>query len=96
MSTFIPNTETQYMFNESILKNCTITFDSWYAERKSSSVGTELQVDVGSAQQINSRKYLIRLFQTQIRIGLPNKDKNNAIFDTNPVTKYSVEIDGAC
>ena len=94
--TLIPNTETQYMFNESIMKNCTITFDYWYAERKTSNVGRELQVDIGSAQQINSPKYLIRVFQTQNRIGVPNKEKNIAIFDTSPVTKNSVEIDGTC
>ena len=78
------------------MKDCTITFDSWNAERKTSNVGRELQVDIGSAQQINSPKSLIGVFQTQNRTGVPNKDKNNAIFDTNPVTKYSVEIDGAC
>ena len=46
----IPNTQTQVMFNESIMNNYTITFDSWYTERKISNDGRELQVDFGSAQ----------------------------------------------
>ena len=50
----IPNTQTQLMFNESIMYNYTITFDSWYTERKISNDGRELQVDIGSAQNIKS------------------------------------------
>ena len=60
----IPLTSTQVMFNESITNNCTITFDSWYTERKISNDGRELQVDIGSAQNFNSPKYLISAFQT--------------------------------
>ena len=47
----IPNTQTQVMFNESIMNNYTITFDSWYIERKISNDGKELQVEIGSAQK---------------------------------------------
>ena len=36
---FIPSTSTQVMFNESIMNNYTITFDSWYTERKISNDG---------------------------------------------------------
>ena len=89
----IPNTQTQLMFNESIMNNYTITFDSWYTERKISNDGRELQVDIGSAQNINSPKYLISAFQTNDRT-TPNKNANPAIFDNNNVTKYFVEIDG--
>ena len=91
----IPNTQTQVMFNESIMNNYTITFDSWYTERRISDNGRELQVDIGSAQHINSPKYLIGVFQTQTRIGVPNKANIIAFFDTIHVTKYFVEIDGA-
>ena len=91
----IPNTQTQVMFNESIINNYTITFDSWYTEGKISNDGRELQVDIGSAQSNNSPEYLIGVFQTQNRIGVPNKRKKFAIFDTNNVTKYFVKIDGA-
>ena len=90
---FIPSTSTQVIFNESIMNNYTITFDSWYTERKISNDGRELQFDIGSAQQINSPKYLISAFQTNART-TPNKATNPAIFDNNNVSKYFVEIDG--
>ena len=89
----IPSTSTQVIFNEAIMNNYTITFDSWYTERKISNDGRELQVDIGSAQNINSPKYLIAAFQTNARTA-PNKKANPAIFDDNNVTKYFVEIDG--
>ena len=89
----IPNSQTQVMFNETFMNNYTITFDSWYTERKISNDGRELQVDIGSAQKINSPKYLISAFQTNART-TANKGVNPAIFDSNHVTKYFVEIDG--
>ena len=55
------------MFNEAIMNIYTITFDSWYTERKISNDGRELQVDIGKAQKINSPKYLISAFQTNAR-----------------------------
>ena len=55
--------------------------------------GRELQVDIGSAQHINSPKYLISAFQTNART-TASKNVNPAIFDNNHVTKYVVEIDG--
>ena len=54
---FIPNTDTQVMFIESIKNNFTITYDSWYTERKLSTNGNELQVDNGSAQHVSSPKF---------------------------------------
>ena len=89
----IPNTQFQVMSNESFMNIHTITFDSWYTERKNSNDGRELQVDIASAQHINSPKYLISAFQTIART-TPNKPSNLAIFDDNHVTKYFVEIDG--
>ena len=89
----IPSTSTQIMFNEAIMNNYTITFNSWYTERKISNDGRELQIDVASAQGINSPKYLISAFQTNART-TPNKASNPAIFDHNNVTKYFVEING--
>ena len=67
--TLIPNSEAQVMFNESIRNNYTITYDSWYIERKLSTDGNELQVDNGSAQHVNSPKFLIGSFQKEDRIG---------------------------
>ena len=89
----IPSTSTQLIFNEAFMNNYTITFDSWYTERKISNDGRELQIHVASAQGINSPKYLISAFQTNART-TPNKASNPAIFDHNNVTKYFVEIDG--
>ena len=80
------------MFFESIMNNYTITFDSWYTERKTSNDGRELQVDIGSAQKINSPKCLIGASQTNART-TQNKANNPAAFDTNHVTKHFVEID---
>ena len=57
-----PSTSTQVMFNEANMNNYTITFDSWYTERKISNDGRELQGDIRSAQHINSPKYLISAF----------------------------------
>ena len=89
----IPSTSTQVMFNDSIMNNYTITFDSWYTKRKISNDGRELQVDIGGAQNNNSPKYLISAFQTNART-TPNKASNPAIFDNNHVTNCFVEIDG--
>ena len=89
----IPESQTQVTFNEAIMNNYTITFDSWYTERKISNDGRELQVDIASAQNNNSPQYLITVFQTIART-TPNKASNPAKFDNNNVTKYFVEIDG--
>ena len=51
-------------------------------------------VDIGSAQQVNSPKYLICANQTQNRINVPNKDNNIVIFNNLDLRKYYVEIDG--
>ena len=83
------------MFNESIMNNYTITFDLWYTERKISTDGRKLQVDFGSAQHVNSPKYLIAAFQTHNRIGTPKRANNIAAFDNIHVIKNFVEIDGA-
>ena len=42
------------MFEESLMSNYIITFDSWYIESKFSNDGRELQVDIGGAQHNNS------------------------------------------
>ena len=40
-----------------------------------------VQIDIGSAQQINSPKHLICAHQTQNRTNVPDKKINIAIFD---------------
>ena len=89
----IPTTETQLMFNESIQNNYRIFFDEWYTERR---IVTDqiFQVDIGSAQSVNSPKYLICAHQTEARSALPNKRNNISIFDNINVEKYFIEIDG--
>ena len=87
----VPSSETQLLFNESITNNYTITFDSWYTERNISNAGRELQIDIASAQHINSPEYLIGAFQTNVRT-TPNKAGNPAIFDNNNVTKYLLKL----
>ena len=71
----IPNTATQLMLNEPNKNNYTITYDSWYTERKLSTDGNELQVNILIAPHVNSAKYLIASFQTAHRIGAPNINK---------------------
>ena len=88
-----PNSKTQVMFDESIMNNYTITFDSWYTEQKISNNGRELQVDKGSARKINSPKYLIVTFQSNDSVGSIHKANSPAVFNTNHFTKYFVEID---
>ena len=72
----------------------TNTFDPWYTERKIPNEGSELQVDFGSAQRINSPKHLMGALQTNART-TPNKVIKPAAFDTNHVKKYFVEIVGS-
>ena len=89
----IPTTETQLMFNESIQNSYRIFFDEWYTERR---IVTDqiFQVDIGSAQSVNSPKYSICAHQTHDRSALPNKRNNISVFDNINVRKYFVEIDG--
>ena len=89
-----PNSETQVLFNESIKNNFSMTFDSWYTERKIVTDGGEFQVDIASSQSTNSPKYLIAAHQTEVRVGTSNKRNNVSVFDHVDVTKYFVEIDG--
>ena len=89
----IPTTETQLMFNESIQNNYRIFFDEWYTERRN--VADQIfQVDIGSAQSVNSPKYMICTHQTEARSALPNKRNNISIIDNINVRKYFIEIDG--
>ena len=89
-----PNSETQVLFNESIKNNYTLTFDSWYTERRIVTEGGEFQVDIASSQSTNSPKYLIAAHQTEDRVATANKANNVSIFDHVDVKKYFVEIDG--
>ena len=90
--TLTPSIETQLVFNESIQNNYRIFFDDWYTERRVVS-DTKTQIDIGSAQQVNSPKYLIACHQTAARLNAPDKGINISRFDNLNVRKYFVEID---
>ena len=93
--TLIPSTETQLMFNESIQNNYRKIFDDWYTERRVVS-DTITQIDIGSAQSVNSPKYLITAHQTAARLNAFDKVINVSKFDNLNVRKHFVEIDGIC
>ena len=91
---FIPDAQTQVMVNDSIKDSFTLSFDSWSTDRKSAGTQLEYQVDICSAQIINSPKNLIEVHQTTARIGVPNKSNIVAVFDHLDVRKYHVDING--
>ena len=88
----IPGVETQLMFNEATQISYKISFNEWHTERRVIS-DMIAQLDIGSAQQINSPKYSIFAHQTKDRTKTPNKKTNIAIFDNLHLRKYHVEID---
>ena len=84
----------QILFNDYIENSFTFSFDSWSTERKTVDTQLDAQVDIGSAQNINSPKYLIVTCQTAARIRVPNKANYVAVFDNLDVRQYHVDIDG--
>ena len=82
------------MFNESIKKTLTLTFDSWTSIKKTINSGLHYQLDIGSSVTINSLKYLKAAHQAEARAGPANKANNIAILDHLDVGKDFVEIDG--
>ena len=91
--TLIPSVETQLMFNEATQNKNKISFDEGYPERRLLSY-LLVQHDIGSAQQVNSPKYLIAAHQTSLRTTTLDKKINIAIFDNLDLRKNYVEIDG--
>ena len=81
------------MFIESIQNNYRKFFDEWYTERR---IVTDqiYQADIGSAQSMNTPKYINCAHQTQNRSNAPNKRKNISVFDHHNVRKYFIEKDG--
>ena len=89
----IPSVKTQFIFNEATQNNYKISFDEWYTERR---IITDLLVqhDIGSAQNVNSPKYMICAHQTNLRTTIPDEKFNKAIFDNLDLRKYFFETDG--
>ena len=88
-----PSVETHLMFNQPTQNIYEITFDGWYTERRLIS-DLLCQHDIGSAQQLNSPKYLISAHQTSLRTISLHKKINIGIFDNLDLRNYYVEIDG--
>ena len=76
VSIFIPNAETQAMFNESVENSFTLSFDLWCTYRELVGDGLEFRIEIVSAQNINSPNCLLTAHQTLDRTGDPNKAKN--------------------
>ena len=68
----IPILEIQLMFNEATQNKYRKSFDEWYTDKRLIS-DMIAQVDIGSAQQVNSPKYLIRAHQTTDRLNIADK-----------------------
>ena len=90
---FIPDAETQTIFNKAIQNTFTLSFDEWTTDRRIANTGLEFQLDIVSASNINSPKHLLAAHQTQAKSNV-DKAINNAIFDNLDVEQYFVEIDG--
>ena len=82
------------MFNDSITNSFTLSFASGSTDRRTVDTQLEYQVELGSAQNINSPKYLIAAHQTAVRVGVANKNNNIAILDNPIVRQCHVDIDG--
>ena len=81
------------MFNESIENIYKIFFDECYTERRLAT-DTIKEVDIGSAQSVNSPKNLKAADQTAAGLNAPDKTINISRFDKLNVKKYFVEIHG--
>ena len=92
--TFIPDPESQIMFNNSMRNSFTKPFDSWTTERKMTFTGKEYQVDIGSAQKNNSPNYLKTAHQTKVRAGASKRANIISIFDTTGDRERFCENDG--
>ena len=90
----VTDAQTQIMFIDSIEKRFTLSFDFWSTDRKIVETHLEYQIDIGSAQNISSPKYLIVTHQTAARIGVPNIANSVAVFGILDVRKNHVDIDG--
>ena len=83
----IPSVETQIMFKEATQNMYELSYEVYFTERQVIS-DLLVQLDIGSAQQMKSPKYLISAHQTKDRIFTPNKNYNIAIFDNLELRKY--------
>ena len=81
------------MFNEATQNNYKISFDEWCTESRTIS-DFLFQHNIGSAQSVNSPKYLLVAHQTSLRTTTPDKKINIGTFDNLDLQNLLVEIDG--
>ena len=82
------------MFKDCIKNSFTLSIDSGDTDSKPVNTQLDQKVDLGSAQNINSPKFLMVTHQTDVRIRVPNNANNVADIDNLNVRKYHVDIDG--
>ena len=92
--TFLPDPQTQVMFNDSIKNSCTLTFVSWMTDTKINTKGLEYSAKIGSAQNVNSPKCLLIAHQILANEGGANKQQDKANFDAVDNKRCFREIDG--
>ena len=84
------------MFKDSNKQSLTLLVDFWSTDRKTVDTRLEYRVQLSSAPNKISPKCLIVADETAVRIGVPNKANNVAVFDNLNVRKHHADIDGAC
>ena len=63
MLTITPSAETQRIFNESITKSFTLSFESWTTYRRAVNPGKEFRLDIRPSSHINTPIYSIAAHQ---------------------------------
>ena len=91
---FIPEAQKQIMFNDSLKNSFILPSDSFSPDRKTVDTHLEYQVDIGSALNFNSPKYLIVAHEKAAKVVVPSKINNVSIFHNLNVRKYLVDTDG--
>ena len=76
----IPDAQIQILFNDLFKRSFTLSFDSRSTDRKTVDTQLKYQVDIGSTENVNIRKYLIVIHQTVAKVGVANKANNMAGF----------------
>ena len=89
-----PDAGRRSMSNSSIRISFTITFGTWFTDRRVFNTGLEYQFDIGSTQDVNSPNDLTAAHQTANKTAVPNKTNKVAIFVELDVRRYFVAIDG--
>ena len=89
----VPSTETQRMFNEPIKASFILSFHDLYTGRRLAEDSIN-QVDIGTAQSVNSPRSLICAQQAAIGLKDPDKNENIAVFDNLNIRNSICEIYG--